>query len=111
MTSLERKLGPFDAAAIVVSKVIGGGIFFVPILVARLTGDGARCSRPGCSCSTPRAGSSARSARGAIRDGGDLRCGVHGDGGERAVAESADVSRRRCDHRGWTARVRMDGVP
>jgi basic amino acid/polyamine antiporter, APA family len=39
MTSLERRLGPLDAAAIVVSNVIGGGIFFVPILVARFTGD------------------------------------------------------------------------
>jgi APA family basic amino acid/polyamine antiporter len=34
--SLERRLGPFDAAAIVVSNVIGGGIFFVPIVVAGL---------------------------------------------------------------------------
>jgi APA family basic amino acid/polyamine antiporter len=34
--SLERRLGPFDAAAIVVSNVIGGGIFFVPPLVAAL---------------------------------------------------------------------------
>ena len=32
--TLERRLGPLDAAAIVVSNVIGGGIFFVPILVA-----------------------------------------------------------------------------
>ena len=39
MTSLERRLGPLDAAAIVVSNVIGGGIFFVPILVAQFTGD------------------------------------------------------------------------
>jgi APA family basic amino acid/polyamine antiporter len=35
--TLVRRLGPFDAAAIVVSNVIGGGIFFVPILVAQLT--------------------------------------------------------------------------
>jgi hypothetical protein len=28
MTSPERRLGPLDAAAIVVSNVIGGGIFF-----------------------------------------------------------------------------------
>ena len=34
--SLERRLGPIDAAAIVVSNVIGGGIFFTPILVAGL---------------------------------------------------------------------------
>ncbi len=34
--SLERRLGPFDAAAIILSNVIGGGIFFVPILVAGL---------------------------------------------------------------------------
>jgi APA family basic amino acid/polyamine antiporter len=34
--SLDRRLGPIDAAAIVVSNVIGGGIFFVPILVAQL---------------------------------------------------------------------------
>ena len=33
--TLERRLGPIDAAAIVVSNVIGGGIFFVPILVAK----------------------------------------------------------------------------
>jgi basic amino acid/polyamine antiporter, APA family len=37
--SLDRRLGPLDAAAIVVSNVIGGGIFFVPILVARLVPD------------------------------------------------------------------------
>jgi basic amino acid/polyamine antiporter, APA family len=34
--TLERRLGPFDAAAIVVSNVIGGGIFFVPVLVAQM---------------------------------------------------------------------------
>jgi APA family basic amino acid/polyamine antiporter len=39
--SLERRLGPYDAAAIVVSNVIGGGIFFVPILVAELVPDPA----------------------------------------------------------------------
>jgi basic amino acid/polyamine antiporter, APA family len=33
---LKRKLGAFDAAAIVVSNVIGGGIFFVPVIVAQL---------------------------------------------------------------------------
>ena len=33
---LERRLGPLDAAAIVVSNVIGGGIFFVPVIVAQL---------------------------------------------------------------------------
>ncbi len=38
--TLERRLGPLDAAAIVVSNVIGGGIFFVPILVAQLVPDG-----------------------------------------------------------------------
>ena len=37
--SLERRLGPFDAAAIVVSNVIGGGILFVPIIVAGLISD------------------------------------------------------------------------
>ena len=35
--SLTRRLGPLDAAAIVISNVVGGGIFFVPVLVARLT--------------------------------------------------------------------------
>lgn len=35
-TSLNRRLGPLDAAAIVVSNVIGGGIFFSPIIVAGL---------------------------------------------------------------------------
>ena len=38
--SLDRRLGPLDAAAIVVSNVIGGGIFFVPILVAQRVQDG-----------------------------------------------------------------------
>ena len=37
--SLDRRLGPLDAAAIVVSNVIGSGIFFVPILVAALISD------------------------------------------------------------------------
>ncbi|HWF84894.1 MAG TPA: amino acid permease [Vicinamibacterales bacterium] len=38
--TLARRLGPIDAAAIVVSNVIGGGIFFVPVLVAQLVPDG-----------------------------------------------------------------------
>jgi APA family basic amino acid/polyamine antiporter len=33
---LQRRLGPVDAAAIVISNVIGGGIFFVPVIVAQL---------------------------------------------------------------------------
>ena len=33
---LDRRLGPLDAAAIVISNVIGGGIFFVPVIVAGL---------------------------------------------------------------------------
>ncbi|HEY0285346.1 MAG TPA: amino acid permease [Vicinamibacterales bacterium] len=33
-TTLERRLGPFDAAAIIVANVIGGGILFTPPLVA-----------------------------------------------------------------------------
>lgn len=37
--ALERRLGPYDGAAIVVSNVIGSGIFFVPILVAGLISD------------------------------------------------------------------------
>lgn len=37
---LERRLGPLDAAAIVISNVIGGGIFFVPVLVAQLVPNG-----------------------------------------------------------------------
>ncbi len=38
---LDRRLGPFDAAAIVVSNVIGGGIFFVPVIVAQMVPHGA----------------------------------------------------------------------
>jgi APA family basic amino acid/polyamine antiporter len=34
--TFERRLGPLDGAAIVVSNVIGGGIFFVPVIVAAL---------------------------------------------------------------------------
>jgi basic amino acid/polyamine antiporter, APA family len=34
LPTLERRLGPLDAAAIVVSNVIGGGILFTPPLVA-----------------------------------------------------------------------------
>lgn len=34
--ALERRLGPGDAAAIIVSNVIGGGIFFVPPLIAAM---------------------------------------------------------------------------
>jgi APA family basic amino acid/polyamine antiporter len=33
---LKRRLGAYDAAAIVISNVIGGGIFFVPVIVAQL---------------------------------------------------------------------------
>ena len=33
-TSLDRRLGPYDAAAIIVSNVIGGGILFTPPLIA-----------------------------------------------------------------------------
>ena len=33
-TTLDRRLGPLDAAAIIVSNVIGGGILFTPPLVA-----------------------------------------------------------------------------
>src|SRR5918992_300067 len=33
-TLLERRLGPLDAAAIIVSNVIGGGILFTPPQVA-----------------------------------------------------------------------------
>ena len=34
--TLKRRLGPLDGAAIVVSNVIGSGIFFVPMLIAGL---------------------------------------------------------------------------
>jgi APA family basic amino acid/polyamine antiporter len=34
-SSLQRRLGPYDAAAIIVSNVIGGGIFLFPALVAQ----------------------------------------------------------------------------
>ena len=34
--TLDRRLGPLDGAAIVVSNVIGGGIFLVPAFVAQL---------------------------------------------------------------------------
>jgi APA family basic amino acid/polyamine antiporter len=36
---LERRLGPYDAAAIIVSNVIGGGILFTPPQVAQMTPD------------------------------------------------------------------------
>ena len=35
-TSLERRLGPFDAAAIIVANVIGGGILFTPPFIASM---------------------------------------------------------------------------
>lgn len=35
-STLARRLGPFDAAAIIVSNVIGGSIFYVPVIVAGL---------------------------------------------------------------------------
>ena len=40
MPTLRRRLGPFDGAAIVVSNVIGSGIFFVPMLVALAVSSG-----------------------------------------------------------------------
>src|SRR5262245_57628743 len=36
-TSLERRLGPLDGAAIIIANVIGGGILFTPPLIASLT--------------------------------------------------------------------------
>ncbi len=36
---LERRLGPLDAAAIIVSNVIGGGIFLTPAVIATIMGD------------------------------------------------------------------------
>jgi APA family basic amino acid/polyamine antiporter len=39
--ALDRRLGPLDAAAIVVSNVIGTGIFFVPVIVAQMVPHGA----------------------------------------------------------------------
>jgi APA family basic amino acid/polyamine antiporter len=36
---LERRLGPLDAASIIVSNVIGGGIFLTPAVIAGLTGE------------------------------------------------------------------------
>jgi APA family basic amino acid/polyamine antiporter len=38
-TTLERRLGPYDAAAIIVSNVIGGGILFTPPQVAAMAPD------------------------------------------------------------------------
>jgi basic amino acid/polyamine antiporter, APA family len=40
-STLERRLGPLDAAAIIVSNVIGGGILFTPPQVATLVPDAA----------------------------------------------------------------------
>jgi APA family basic amino acid/polyamine antiporter len=37
--TLARRLGAWDATAIVVSNVVGGGIFFVPVIVAGLVPD------------------------------------------------------------------------
>ena len=39
--TLERRLGPLDAAAIVISNVIGGGIFYVPVIIAQMAPHGA----------------------------------------------------------------------
>ena len=38
--ALDRRLGTVDAAAIIISNVIGSGIFLTPAVVASLTGDG-----------------------------------------------------------------------
>jgi APA family basic amino acid/polyamine antiporter len=38
--TLERRLGPLDGAAIIVSNVIGGGILFFPVLIAASVPDG-----------------------------------------------------------------------
>lgn len=40
--ALDRRLGTFDAAAIIISNVIGSGIFLTPAIVASLTGGGWR---------------------------------------------------------------------
>jgi basic amino acid/polyamine antiporter, APA family len=38
--ALERRLGPLDAASVIVSNVIGSGIFFVPMIVAMMVPQG-----------------------------------------------------------------------
>jgi len=38
--TLARRLGPYDAATIVISNVVGGGIFFIPVMVAGLVPSG-----------------------------------------------------------------------
>lgn len=38
--TLARRLGPYDAATIVISNVVGGGIFFIPVIVAGLVPSG-----------------------------------------------------------------------
>ncbi|HXE81323.1 MAG TPA: amino acid permease [Vicinamibacterales bacterium] len=38
-TTLERRLGPYDAAAIIVSNVIGSGIFLTPAIIAGMVPD------------------------------------------------------------------------
>jgi APA family basic amino acid/polyamine antiporter len=38
--TLQRRLGPYDAATIVISNVVGGGIFFIPVMVAGLVPTG-----------------------------------------------------------------------
>ena len=40
VAALDRRLGTFDAAAIIISNVIGSGIFLTPAVVASLTGEG-----------------------------------------------------------------------
>ena len=46
-STLDRRLGPLDGAAVVVSNVIGGGIFLVPAFVAQGVPHPWRCSRSG----------------------------------------------------------------
>ena len=56
--TLARRLGPYDAATIVISNVIGGGIFFIPVMVAGPGADAAgRCWASGwwAACSRSRA--------------------------------------------------------
>ena len=38
---MERRLTAFDGAALVISTVVGAGIYLVPSLIARLTGNTA----------------------------------------------------------------------
>ena len=112
--TLARRLGPYDAATIVISNVVGGGIFFIPVMVARARaerlGDAERLARRRRARVRGRDG--LRGARdAAAARGRRIRLPARGVRPARRVSHRLDVVRRRILRRDRRGHRRARRVP